>query len=458
MAQHSCIPIPSHPSPETAEAPGSARDFCAEQAPTLPETAGAQPEGGKGWLRILKSNRGALHRQNIMKCINLLLKELRPWESWSPIHDELIELWNHYRRLENQAVEKNRKRREREANKSAKLQAHQAACLPNPAAKAIPPILQLFLSRLPLRPFCSNNLDDGVKIKPRKTAITFCEIQPNPPALRQCFVLDVDHDRPLPDGHPKPNIIIRNPDSGHYHAIFMWKTPILVGPTGRQKVQDYYNDLCTAISHVYGGDLNYRGTLCHNPFHARWQIEILEDQPYDLSAFKPVLQTFKEQAASCRYQGDPNRSMAYAALGRNCRTWEVCRHYGYDLGPRADLYNLIRDKVDRYNMENNVPPLGERECHAIAKSITKHVMSPKRNAHLLSDEEWIAWVEHTHRPDVQARRGRASVEARRVGIQDKIRLVQTLSAQGKTIRAIAAEIGVSKSTVARCLSHEPISG
>ena len=314
----------------------------------------------------------------------------------------------------------------------------------------LPKILELWQSRLPSRPYCTNNFESGVKIRPQDSALTHREIQPNPPWKHQCLVIDVDHSKPLPLNIPAPNILVTNPHTGHRHAIYLWKTPILVGPNASRKAVNYYNDVAIALRIALEGDLNYGGTLCHNPLNPHWKTEILSKKPYQLKDFREALNRVKSGHS---FPHARNKQYgAYTASGRNCGTFEACRHSAYALGPRPDLYDLVRAQVDAYNHENNGPPLSTRECHHIAKSITRYVLSDRR--HLL--------ISRTHTPALQASRGRASGVARRSRTADQRDRAIALYQDDKTQVEIARILAVHQSTICRWLKdhrknmHEPI--
>src|SRR5580704_11110438 len=48
--------------------------------------------------------------------------------------------------------------------------------------------------RWPRRPYCTNELERGLIIRPRETALNFRYVQPNPPNVRLRLVFDVDTD------------------------------------------------------------------------------------------------------------------------------------------------------------------------------------------------------------------------------------------------------------------------
>ncbi len=403
------------------------------------------PENWAGWLKILRSIKGAMNTDNILRCIYLRLREYRADQAWPQcVIDEVSELGAELQRIRDNHWAAREKKKNAELLR--KIKAEELAGRP----RKLPRILELWQSRLPSRPYCTNNFESGVKIRSKDSALTHKEIQPNSPWEKQCLVIDVDHAKPLPPNVPPPNILVTNPITGHRHAIFLWKTPVLVGPNASRKAVNYYNDIAIALRIALEGDPNYRGTLCHNPLNPRWETEILSKKPYQLKAFRETLNRVK--AGNLFTHSRNIQRNVHAACGRNCSTFEASRRIAYTLGPRPDLYDLVRTQVDSYNQEYNEPPLSSAECHQIAKSITRYVSSGRRQ--LL--------ISKTHTPELQTSRGRASGAARRNRTADQRDRAIALYQGGKTQIEIARILAVHQSTICRWLKdcgknmHEPI--
>ena len=318
------------------------------------------------------------------------------------------------------------------------------------------PLLHLVINRMPKKPYCSNDFEkEGVKIREKKTALQHREIQLNLPWLRQCTVYDLDHERTLSRDIPVPNITVTNPVNGHRHAAIVWQSPILVGPESSRKARQLYQDTAAAVRRIWEADPNYQGTLCHNFLHPDWQVEIHHQAPYELSDFRDALKIVRRMPANHPRANPGQWAQGYAELGRNCKTWECCRWPAYALGKGATL-EVVLALVEDYNATNNQPSLSLRECLSIAKSISGYVQSGKRRGlGLLPVEAWQVWVDHTHRSEIQARRGakggKASGAARRASREEKVSAARLLRGQGMSIRMIAVqqEVDAPWQTVAR---------
>lgn len=395
------------------------------------------PPGWTHWLTTLRKGVGAVNVNNLWRCIFWRLREYPP-EGPMPqcVIDEILDLKAEIDRIHRKYSEK------REKQKAALQRSQLLATQKSAAAKKLPRILALWQSRLPERPYCTNDFETGVRIRPTGLAVTLREIQPNKPWENQCLVIDLDHAHDLPVDVPPPNILVTNPVSGHRHAFYLWKTPILIGPNASRKAQNFFTDVAIALRIALNGDPAYQGTLCHNPLHPHWQLEILVQKPYQLRDFREVLDRIK---ATHRLPRRGRQDDTLASLGRNCATWESCRRLAYTYGPQQDLLDRVTADVNAYNLQNNSPPLSDRECHHIAKSIANYVQSGRHQL----------FVSRTHSPKLQAQRGRNSGKARRSRSEGARATAVALYRDGKKQTEIAEILAVHQSTVCRWLKAYP---
>ncbi|WP_163057782.1 replication initiation protein [Acidithiobacillus ferrooxidans] len=315
------------------------------------------------------------------------------------------------------------------------------------------PLLQLVIDRMPEKPYFSSNIERGIRIRDKAAALRHREIQVNQPWARQCLVLDIDHEKPL-SGLPPPNVIVTNLANWHRHALIVWETPVLVGPAASQRAQNYYKDIARAIGECWHSDQNYTGLLMHNPLHPHWRTEIFQSEPYQLADFRDALRIVREMPTAANHPRFKGGEWAdqYAALGRNCATWEACRWPAYSMGRNATFDAVLR-LVESYNATHNSPPLGHRECRHIALSISNYVLAGKRKGHSMTDTDWRQWVEHTHTPEVQARRGalggKASGKIRRAASEQERATARLIRASGSSYGVISQVLGIPESTIKR---------
>ena len=89
---------------------------------------------------------------------------------------------------------------------------------------------QAFITLIPSRPYCSDDLGLGLRIRPRHQAVTSTYLQLNAPT-DFCFLpFDIDRAHAAfawEEGNlPAPNIIVANPANGHAHLIYMLADPV----------------------------------------------------------------------------------------------------------------------------------------------------------------------------------------------------------------------------------------
>ncbi len=315
------------------------------------------------------------------------------------------------------------------------------------------PILQLMVTRMPQKPYFSDDLSRGTRIREKSAALRHREIQINQPWERQCLALDIDHTEQLV-GLPPPNVTVTNTANGHRHVAIVWKKPVLVGPNASRKAEAYYTDIARAVGQCWKADPNYTGLLMHNPLHSYWRTEIFQSEPYELNDFRNALRIVREMPTAANHPRFKGGEWAdqYAALGRNCATWEACRWPAYSMGRNATFDAVLR-LVESYNATHNSPPLGHRECRHIALSISNYVLAGKRKGHSMTDTDWRQWVEHTHTPEVQARRGalggKASGKIRRAASEQERATARLIRASGSSYGVISQVLGIPESTIKR---------
>lgn len=277
-------------------------------------------------------------------------------------------------------------------------------------------------------------------IRPRKTARRMKYIQVNPPWLRSWLIFDVD--RPgaalaWDYAHlPEPLWTSQNPENGHAHLCYGLDAPVLLGHHDRQKPMRYLAAVETAMRAKLEADPGYSGLITKNPMHKTWRTFW---HPvgglYDLADLCECL----ELPRYINKRDKPEK----VGLGRNVDTFDHIRHLAYRMvrgwkaqgGRGVFVYylNHLHDLAQQYTHNEHPTPLDLKECHHIAKSVARWTWN-----HFdieASDKRFS---------ELQSRRGKMGG---RPAMKDKRISARLMRAKGMSVRAIAAELGVSKSVV-----------
>lgn len=132
-------------------------------------------------------------------------------------------------------------------------------------------VLDCFMDNLPKKPYCSNDLSQGLLVRPKEIAVNFKYLQANSPYYQHYLILDLDYDAVMAEilysktGTPLPNILVENPENGKAHLLFHLKTPIYTTDASRPKPIIYANAILRRLQTLFDADLEYR-THYEEPF------------------------------------------------------------------------------------------------------------------------------------------------------------------------------------------------
>lgn len=311
--------------------------------------------------------------------------------------------------------------------------------------------LELFTSRLPHRPYCSDDKTARM-IRGRATALRFPYIQANPPSLK--FWLPFDLDKPggmvaWEDADlPPPAVGVGNPTNGHAHLLWGLDAPVCTSEAARAAPLRYLHAIEGAMLArlmPYGADAGFAGLMVKNPAHQQWRAHWGPPKLYelgeladwlDLDKFKPKRALLKDIEG---YGVGRNVSI-FNALGPEGK-WAYSAVRRYRRGPFEEWHNAVFMQACELNAGFRAP-LPFSEVKAIAKSVAKWVWK--------QDKAHAAEFSRT-----QARRGaiggEASGRARAAANEDKRASARLMAAQGYSSRAIAEALEVNQSTVVRWL-------
>jgi hypothetical protein len=315
----------------------------------------------------------------------------------------------------------------------------------------IQPQLELFpsfIGNLPTKPYCTNDLATGLKIRPKNSAISFKYIQPNSPFYQHYFVLDLDYESALSeilyslDGIPMPNFVAETPNSGRLHAFFELKTPIYTTDASRQKPIMLANAVYLRLQQLFNADVGYSGLISKNPIHEQWRTYSLRKKPYTLNELSSKLDIDWHEAKKTPKQHEA------IGLGRNCYIFHTARHWAYvEIRKyRGKTYNVWLQAVIDHCLKLNegiTEPMQYNEIKGIAKSISRYCW--KKDAYHY--QEFV---------DRQSRKGRLGGiksnssnggYARSQKYDEKRLLALNLKKEGASSTEISMQIGVTTRTL-----------
>ncbi|GAA5632864.1 hypothetical protein Acal02_03522 [Acinetobacter calcoaceticus] len=305
--------------------------------------------------------------------------------------------------------------------------------------------LELFTGNLPNKPYCTDDLQLGLKIRPKPLALLKRYIQPNHPYYTHFFVFDLDYSTAYIDfyysmvGVPTPNLIVENPENGHAHYIYKLHTPIYQTNASNDKPIKYGNAVYTALRTALNADINYSGLITKNAVHEHWRTHVLREQPYTLDQLSERLDLTTRQI---------NKEIKVdeaVGLGRNCCVFHTVRHWAYVevRQYRAKTFNQWLEAVIAQCCSVNVQfpvPMQYNEVKGIAKSIARWVW--KRDSYAY--QEFI---------DRQTRKGSLGGKAKGEAYSDKRKQAVRLKAKGMSNTEIAEKLKVARYTVIRWLNE-----
>ena len=304
------------------------------------------------------------------------------------------------------------------------------ACSPFPTLASNLPV---FRERLPVRPYCTDELRAGLQIRGAAQAALRRYVQPNGPT--HCYWLAFDVDRPAAaldwdERHaPPPNIVVENTGNGHAHLLYGLVVAVRTAPDGRVAPLRYAAAVEGSLMRLLGADAGFAGLVVQNPCHTAWNVSEPHRTLYDLPWLADWLDLKAEDA-----RGD----LPAVGLGRNVALFEALRRWSYRAirqgWPDFDRWLLaVETRAQGLNTAAN--PLPANEVRHIARSVAK--WTHKR-------------MTASGFSQVQAARGKRKGASRR---DELLPTAREMAARGMPTREIARELGAHEATVRRWLQR-----
>lgn len=219
--------------------------------------------------------------------------------------------------------------------------------------------------------YCSNNLQQGLRLLPTQYALNHKYIQANNDNFIHFLIIDLDHSEPLIYDRvnlPSPNFIVIDKEKGtshYYYAI----APIHKNYIENNKALLFFSKIQQAYTKALQGDPLYVGMIAKNPLHKDWKTWNLNYfNIYDLNELAEYVEL-------------PQRLNKREVIGegRNCWLFEAVRKFAYrevlfykaNGATEKDFYNVILNRLEKSNVFKASLPLDCNELKNIAKSISK---------------------------------------------------------------------------------------
>ena len=200
-----------------------------------------------------------------------------------------------------------------------------------------------FINRLSNKPYCSNDLDYGLQIRNKETALARKYIQANTPWNLSWLCFDIDYPCVLETTFkektlPTPNFMIVNPKNHHSHLLYGIDKMVHLTDNASIDPIRYAHAVEIALRDELKADIGYTGLIIKNPQHKHWITQELNQNLWGLGELAEYL-TLPNKI--------PKKELGIG-LGRNCTLFELGRYFAYSqvlrfkiTNTKENFYNLI---------------------------------------------------------------------------------------------------------------------
>lgn len=323
--------------------------------------------------------------------------------------------------------------------------------------------LNTFYNLLPEKPYCSNE-KGSLRVLPKEFAIKQKYIQAHHPLYQSAIILDFDGIEGsnlsamdlICETGIYPNLVIFNKDNDRKHKahlIFFIDTPIPKTESAKIKPMQYLARIERCLTNKFKADLAYTGFIVKNPFHEDHIAYEFRQEAWTLNELNDYLD-LKEDYIHLEFS-------KLVSISRNCAIFDTVRKKGYQVVDnyrkaknRQGFDNYILNLADQLNNTLD-DKLSYNEIKAIAKSIYNWTWkkydrnNSNSNSHRGRDAAQGLMLNTNEKRVLSAIK---TNQQRVLTTEDKIKqAVRQLQEQGKkiTIRAVAEQAGIDKSTVMR---------
>jgi DNA-binding transcriptional regulator YiaG len=306
--------------------------------------------------------------------------------------------------------------------------------------------LQIFENRLSNKPYCSDDLEYGLIIRNKKTAIKKKYIQPNSPHKQNWLIFDCDYKGALESVYgnnlPEPNIIATNQINGHSHLFYSIEEGVYLTENARVKPLVLLAKIEHKMTEILKADRSYGGLTAKNPLSDFWKTSQIAGSSYDLNYLADCMELPKKLPKGKDLSG----------LGRNASLFEEARFIAYSMveefknGGNYDVFFKSMVFVCKNINNTFLTPLMDNEIYSVAKSISAWTWKKYRGSNSMNETQWKEYVKDTHNSEIQRQRQQKQVKSRILKTFDKREQAKELSKK-LSQREVAKILNVSQKTI-----------
>ena len=239
-----------------------------------------------------------------------------------------------------------------------------------------------YLDKLPVKPYCCDDLKTGLKIRPLKTALRYRYIQLNHMVVNY-LIFDVD--RPsaalaAEDANvATPNLAVINKENQHAHLIYFLAAGVSKFPDSSLKALRYLAAVETAYTLKLQADFGYAGLITKNPLNPFWQTWNVHNNLYELAELADYVDLPKAEKVE--------KEIIRTGVGRNVDLFDNGRFWAYGAirnfrkdKTYQDFLNAVLSHLQGLN-SLFAAPLPLNEVYSTAKSISKWTWTHDKEAY-----------------------------------------------------------------------------
>jgi Replicase family/Primase C terminal 1 (PriCT-1) len=254
--------------------------------------------------------------------------------------------------------------------------------------------------RWPHKPYCTDDLESGLRVRSYQHAIKRRYIQANPPHMRVWSLYDIDR----PGGGlawedanlPMPSWTTVNKSNGHAHIAYGLVAPVLTASMeARQAPLRYLEAVEACFRAKLGGDDGYTGLITKNPQHPHWWTLKGKTEGFELGYLAEFIDLE-------RFKPRQGVKVAEVGLGRNVTLFDFVRLWAYKEVRNHENFESWEAAIYTRCLYRNADfpvPMNFSEVRCISKSVAKWVW--KRFG---GSKGFAQYVAATHTSEIQSRR------------------------------------------------------